>query len=110
LIDARAGERFRGEAEPLDAAAGHIPGARNRFFKNNLAPNGRFKDPATLRSEWLPLLAGHDAAQVVQQCGSGVTACHNLLALARAGLGDSMLYPGSWSEWSADPARPQAKG
>ena len=63
-----------------------------------------------MRSEWLPLLAGHDAAQVVQQCGSGVTACHNLLALAHAGLGDSVLYPGSWSEWSADPARPQAKG
>jgi len=110
LIDARAGERFRGEVEPLDAAAGHIPGARNRFFKDNLAPDGRFKDPAALRSEWLPLLAGHDAAQVVQQCGSGVTACHNLLALAHAGLGDSVLYPGSWSEWSADPARPQAKG
>jgi thiosulfate/3-mercaptopyruvate sulfurtransferase len=110
LIDARAGERFRGEVEPLDTAAGHIPGARNRFFKDNLAPEGRFKDPAALRSEWLPLLAGHDAAQVVQQCGSGVTACHNLLALAHAGLGDSMLYPGSWSEWSADPARPQAKG
>jgi thiosulfate/3-mercaptopyruvate sulfurtransferase len=110
LIDARAAERFRGEVEPLDPAAGHIPGACNRFFKDNLAPDGRFKDPAALRSEWRPLLAGHDAAQVVQQCGSGVTACHNLLALAHAGLGDSVLYPGSWSEWSADPARPQAKG
>ena len=110
LIDARAGERFRGEVEPLDKAAGHIPGARNRFFKDNLAPDGRFKSAAALRAEWQPLLAGHGAADVVQQCGSGVTACHNLLALAHAGLGDSVLYPGSWSEWSADPARPQAKG
>ena len=110
LIDARVGERFRGEVEPLDKAAGHIPGARNRFFKDNLAPDGRFKSAVALRAEWQPLLAGHEAADVVQQCGSGVTACHNLLALAHAGLGDSVLYPGSWSEWSADPARPQAKG
>ena len=109
LIDARAGERFRGEVEPLDKAAGHIPGARNRFFKDNLAPDGRFKSATLLRAEWLPLLAGHDATELVQQCGSGVTACHNLLALAHAGLGDSVLYPGSWSEWSADPARPQAQ-
>ena len=110
LIDARAGERFRGEVEPLDKAAGHIPGARNRFFKDNLVPDGRFKSAAALRSEWLPLLAGHAAEKVVQQCGSGVTACHNLLALAHAGLGDSVLYAGSWSEWSADAARPIAKG
>lgn len=110
LIDARAGERFRGEVEALDAAAGHIPGARHRFFKDNLAPDGRFKSAAALHAEWSPLLCGHAAEQVVQQCGSGVTACHNLLALAHAGLGDSMLYPGSWSEWSADPARPQARG
>ena len=110
LFDARGGERFRGEVEPLDQAAGHIPGARNRFFKDNLAPDGRFKSAATLRSEWLPLLAGQPASEVVQQCGSGVTACHNLLALAHAGLGDSQLYPGSWSEWSANPALPQARG
>ncbi len=110
LIDARAGERFRGEVEPLDRAAGHIPGARNRFFKDNLGADGRFKSPAALRAEWLPLLASHPAAEVVQQCGSGVTACHNLLALAHADLGDSQLYPGSWSEWSADPTRPQATG
>ncbi|MDP1535939.1 MAG: sulfurtransferase [Burkholderiales bacterium] len=110
LIDARAGERFRGEIEPLDPAAGHIPGARQRFFKDNLASDGRFKSAAALRAEWQPLLAGHDAGQVVQQCGSGVTACHNLLALAHAGLGDSVLYPGSWSEWSADPRRPRAQG
>jgi len=110
VVDARAGERFRGEVEPLDKAAGHIPGARNRLFKDNLAPDGRFKSSAALRAEWLPLLAGNDASRIVQQCGSGVTACHNLLALAHAGLGDSVLYPGSWSEWSADPARPQARG
>jgi thiosulfate/3-mercaptopyruvate sulfurtransferase len=110
LIDARAGERFRGEVEPLDTAAGHIPGASNRFFKDNLAPDGRFKSAAELRTDWQPLLAGHPAAELVQQCGSGVTACHNLLAVAHAGLGDSVLYPGSWSEWSADPARPLAQG
>jgi thiosulfate/3-mercaptopyruvate sulfurtransferase len=110
IVDARAGERFRGEVEPLDKAAGHIPGARNRLFKDNLAADGRFKSAAALRSEWLPLLAGSEAGQIVQQCGSGVTACHNLLALAHAGLGDSVLYPGSWSEWSSDPARPQARG
>ena len=110
LIDARGGERFRGEVEPLDQAAGHIPGARNRFFKDNLGAEGRFKNAAALRTEWLPLLAGSDAGQVVQQCGSGVTACHNLLALAHAGLGNSVLYPGSWSEWSADATLPQAQG
>jgi len=110
LIDARAGERFRGEVEPLDKAAGHIPGARNRPFKDNLIADGRFKSAAALRAEWLPLLAGADTAQVVHQCGSGVTACHNMLAQAHAGLGDSVLYPGSWSEWSADPSRPQAQG
>jgi thiosulfate/3-mercaptopyruvate sulfurtransferase len=110
LIDARAGERFRGEVEPLDRVAGHIPGARHRFFRDNLGPDGRFKSATALRSEWAPLLAGADAGQSVQQCGSGVTACHNLLALAHAGLGDSVLYPGSWSEWSADPARPVAAG
>jgi thiosulfate/3-mercaptopyruvate sulfurtransferase len=109
LIDARAGERYRGEVEPLDPAAGHIPGARNRFFKDNLAPDGRFKSADLLCAEWTPLLGGKPAAELVQQCGSGVTACHNLLALAHAGLGDSVLYPGSWSEWSADPSRPQAK-
>ena len=110
LIDARGGERFRGEVEPLDKAAGHIPGARNRFFKDNLASDGRFKSAAQLHAEWAQLLAGNDAGQVVQQCGSGVTACHNLLALAHTGLGDSVLYPGSWSEWSADAALPRALG
>jgi thiosulfate/3-mercaptopyruvate sulfurtransferase len=108
LIDARAGERFRGEVEPLDKAAGHIPGARNRFFKDNLGADGRFKSREALRAEWAPVLAGD--APVVHSCGSGVTACHNLLAVAHAGLGDGVLYPGSWSEWSDDPARPLAKG
>ena len=106
LVDARAGERFRGEVEPLDRAPGHIPGARNRFFKDNLAADGCFKSAATLRGEWQPLLAAGDA---VHYCGSGVTACHNLLAAAHAGLGVGALYPGSWSEWSSDPSRPQAK-
>nr|WP_310265120.1 sulfurtransferase [Roseateles saccharophilus] len=106
LIDARAAERFRGEIEPLDKAAGHIPGASNRFFKDNLGADGRFKPAAQLRAELQPLAA----KVVVHQCGSGVTACHNLLAMAHAGLGDGLLYPGSWSEWSSDPTRPIAKG
>lgn len=106
LIDARAAERFRGEMEPLDKAAGHIPGASNRFFKDNLGADGRFKPAPQLRAELAPLATG----TVVHQCGSGVTACHNLLAMAHAGLGDGLLYPGSWSEWSADPSRPIAKG
>jgi thiosulfate/3-mercaptopyruvate sulfurtransferase len=107
LVDARAPERFRGDVEPLDRAPGHIPGARNRFFKDNLAADGRFKSAAALRGEWQPLAAGGD---IVHYCGSGVTACHNLLAAAHAGLGLGTLYAGSWSEWSSDPARPQAKG
>jgi thiosulfate/3-mercaptopyruvate sulfurtransferase len=110
LIDARAPERFRGEVEPLDKKAGHIPGASNRLFKNNLQTNGCFKTAQELRAELAPLLAPHAPANVVHQCGSGVTACHNLLAMEHAGLVGSMLYPGSWSEWSADPARPVAKG
>ena len=111
LIDARAGERFRGEVEPLDQAAGHIPGALNRFFKDNLdAATGRFKPAAQLRAEFVALLGAGVASGVVHQCGSGVTACHNLLAMEHAGLPGSVLYPGSWSEWSADPSRPVAQG
>jgi len=110
LVDARAGERFRGEVEPLDKAAGHIPGALNRFFKDNLAADGCFKPADTLRSEYLALLGGDAAARTVHQCGSGVTACHNLLAMEHAGLAGSRLYPGSWSEWSSDPTRPVARG
>ena len=110
LIDARAPERFRGEVEPLDTQAGHIPGAVNRFFKTNLGPDGRFKPAAQLREEFAALLGGAAAGTTVHQCGSGVTACHNLLAMHHAGLPGSRLYPGSWSEWSADPRLPLAKG
>ena len=110
LIDARAPERFRGEVEPLDRQAGHIPGASNRLFKNNLAADGRFKPADQLREEFSARLAPFAPAQVVHQCGSGVTACHNLLAMEHAGLVGALLYPGSWSEWSADPARPIARG
>jgi len=108
LLDARAGERYRGEVEPLDARAGHIPGARSRFFKDNLDPQGRFRPAAELRAAFESF--GAAPAQVVHQCGSGVTACHNLLAMEVAGLPGSVLYPGSWSEWSSDPARPVAIG
>ena len=110
LIDARAGERFRGEVEPLDAIAGHIPGALNRFFKDNLGADGRFKSAAELRADFAPLLGAESAPQVVHQCGSGVTACHNLLAMEHAGLAGSALYVGSWSEWSSQPSRPVARG
>jgi thiosulfate/3-mercaptopyruvate sulfurtransferase len=110
IVDARAAERFRGDVEPLDSAAGHIPGARNRPFKDNLQPDGRFKPAERLREEWQTLLAGVNPADVVHQCGSGATACHNLLALEVAGFGGGLLYPGSWSEWSSDTTRPVAKG
>ncbi len=108
LLDARAGERYRGETEPLDKRAGHIPGARSRFFKDNLDAQGRFRPAAELRAAFAAF--GAAPAQVVHQCGSGVTACHNLLAMEVAGLPGSALYPGSWSEWSSDPARPVAVG
>lgn len=104
LLDARAPERFRGAVEPLDPVAGHIPGAVNRFFKLNLGADGSFKPAAQLRAEFGALLGG--ARETVHTCGSGVTACHNLLAMAHAGLGETTLYPGSWSEWCADPSRP----
>ena len=107
LLDARAPERFRGDTEALDPVAGHIPGASNRFFKLNLAADGHFKPAAQLREEFLQL---GNAADVVHQCGSGVTTCHNLLAMAHAGLQAGALYPGSWSEWCSDPARPVARG
>jgi thiosulfate/3-mercaptopyruvate sulfurtransferase len=108
VVDARAPDRFRGENETLDAVGGHIPGARNRFFKDNLQADGSFKSAAQLREEWLAVIGDPQAA--VMQCGSGVTACHNLLALEVAGLGGASLYPGSWSEWSSDPKRPVATG
>jgi thiosulfate/3-mercaptopyruvate sulfurtransferase len=110
VLDARSGERFRGEVEPIDAVAGHIPGALNRFHKANLDELGTFKTPAELRAEFDQLLGGRAPAEVIHSCGSGVTACHNLLAMTHAGLPGALLYPGSWSEWSADPERPIAKG
>jgi len=109
LIDARAGERFRGEVEPLDPVAGHIPGAVNRFFKDNLGADGRFRPAAELRAAFAAL-AGPPATAAVHMCGSGVTACQSLLAMAHAGLGITALYPGSWSEWCSDPARAVARG
>jgi thiosulfate/3-mercaptopyruvate sulfurtransferase len=110
LLDARAADRYRGENETLDRVGGHIPGALNRFFKDNLAPDGRFKSAHTLRDEFSAVMPGVAPEQVVLQCGSGVTACHNALAMEIAGLHGAALYPGSWSEWSADPKRPVATG
>ena len=110
LVDARAADRFRGENETLDAVGGHIPGAVNRFYQQNLTAEKTFKSPAALRAEWAAVCEGPDASGVVMYCGSGVTACHNLLALEHAGLPGARLFPGSWSEWSADPARPKATG
>jgi thiosulfate/3-mercaptopyruvate sulfurtransferase len=109
LVDARGPDRFRGENETLDPVGGHIPGARNRFFRDNLDADGLFRPAAELRREFLALLAGVDPAQAVMQCGSGVTACHNLLAMEIAGLHGAKLYAGSWSEWCSDPARPVAR-
>lgn len=106
LIDARAPDRFRGENETLDPVAGHIPGALNRFFRDNLATDGRFKPAAQLRTEFAELLQQRLDRRIIQHCGSGVTACHNLLAMEIAGIDGSILYPGSWSEWCNDPARP----
>jgi len=108
LLDARAGERFRGEVEPLDPVAGHIPGATLRCFRDNLGADGCFKPAGQLRAEYAALGAG--AGEVVHQCGSGVTACHNLLAMMHAGFDGGVLYPGSWSEWCSDPTRPVARG
>ncbi len=110
LIDARAADRFRGENETLDPVGGHIPGARNRFFRDNLDAEGRFKSPAVLKAEFEALLAGAAPETVVHQCGSGVTACHNFLAMEYAGLSPGRLYPGSWSAWCSDPSHPVALG
>jgi thiosulfate/3-mercaptopyruvate sulfurtransferase len=110
VVDARTAERFAGEPHPLDTASGHIPGAGNRFWGKNLDADGRFKPADQLAREFSELLGGRPAGEVVHQCGSGVTATHNLLAMEVAGLGGSRLYPGSWSEWTSDPKRPVAKG
>jgi thiosulfate/3-mercaptopyruvate sulfurtransferase len=109
LIDARAAARFRGEVEPLDPVAGHIPGALNRPFTDNLGADGRFKPADQLRVEFERLLAGRDPAGVVHHCGSGVSAIPNLLAMEIAGLGRTALFPGSWSEWCTTPGLPCAK-
>ena len=110
LLDARAAPRFRGEIERLDPVAGHIPGALNRPFADNLGPDGCFKPAAQLRAEFDALLAGRDPASVVHHCGSGVSAVPNLIAMEVAGLGRAALYAGSWSEWCSDPQRPVAQG
>jgi thiosulfate/3-mercaptopyruvate sulfurtransferase len=109
LVDARSGERYRGEVEPIDPVAGHIPGSLNRFVRENL-DGGEFKPPERLREEFHALLGGSAPEAVVHSCGSGVAACHNLLAMEIAGLAGSRLYAGSWSEWIADSARPRATG
>lgn len=108
VLDARAPDRFRGENETLDPVGGHIPGAKNRFFKDNLQADGHFKPAGDLRADFGALIG--DPARSIMQCGSGVTACHNLLALEVAGLSGAALYPGSWSEWCASTQRPIAKG
>lgn len=110
LVDARAPERFRGEVEPVDRRPGHIPGAVNRFFKSNLEASGSFASAEALRAAWSATLGERSPDRVVVYCGSGVTACHNLLALEHAGLRGAKLYAGSWSEWSSDPTRPVAQG
>lgn len=110
LLDARTPARFRGEVEPLDAVAGHIPGAVNLPYDENVEINGRFRSPQELRRRFEPLLAGMSVEQAVCMCGSGVTACHNLLAMEVAGLTGARLYAGSWSEWICDPQRPVARG
>ena len=110
LLDARSSERFRGDAEPFDPVAGRIPGSTNRPSGRNLGADGSFRPPDELRAEFEATLGGRRPDDVVHTCGSGVTACHNLLAMRIAGLPGGKLYPGSWSEWCADPSRPMASG
>jgi thiosulfate/3-mercaptopyruvate sulfurtransferase len=110
LVDARGADRFAGENETIDPVAGHVPGATNRPFSKNLDAGSRFLPAEELRRQWTALLGTRPPAEVVAMCGSGVTACHNLLALELAGLSGAKLYPGSWSEWIRDPARAVAKG
>jgi len=110
LIDARGADRFAGRNEAIDPVAGHIPGARNHPFAHNLGADGRFLPAPELRSRWLETLAGQDPERVVAMCGSGVTACHNLLSMELAGLPGAHLYAGSWSEWIREPDRPIETG
>jgi len=110
LLDARAPDRFRGQNETLDPVGGRIPGARSHFYRDNLDASGCFKAPETLAQEFANVLGGSSPKSVVHYCGSGVSACHNLLAMEYAGLRGARLYPGSWSEWCADPSRPMESG
>ena len=110
LVDARAPERYAGTVEPLDPVAGHIPGAVNHPFSANLSADNRFLPAAELKRRWQELLAGREPGNLVAMCGSGVTACHNLLSLEVAGLSGAKLYAGSWSEWIREPRRPVARG
>lgn len=110
IVDARAAVRYRGEQEAIDPVAGHVPGAFNLPLEGNLTPAGQFLPPAALRERFAAVLQGRPPAEIIHMCGSGVTACHNLLAMEAAGLSDSRLYAGSWSEWIRDPARPVATG
>ena len=109
LVDARAPERFAGTVEPIDPVAGHVPGAVNHPFEANMGEDGRFLPPAELERRWRERLAGVSPSDTIAMCGSGVTACHNLLAMQIAGLAGARLYAGSWSEWIRDPARPVAR-
>jgi thiosulfate/3-mercaptopyruvate sulfurtransferase len=110
LVDGRAADRFAGENETIDPVAGHIPGAHNHSYARNLDARGRFLPAAELRRAWLQTLRGRPPGALVAMCGSGVTACHNLLALEVAGLPGAQLYAGSWSEWIRDPARAVTRG
>jgi thiosulfate/3-mercaptopyruvate sulfurtransferase len=110
LVDARAPERFAGRIEPLDSVAGHVPGAVNHPYTENLARDGRFLPPDELKRRWQVRLGDTAPCNVIAMCGSGVTACHNLLAMEIAGLRGAKLYAGSWSEWIRDPKRPVARG
>lgn len=110
ILDARAGERYRGEVEPMDPVAGHIPGALNRFYKSNLNADLTFRPPAELKNEFAALLQNRAPENIAHSCGSGITACANLFAMEYAGLSGSKLYAGSWSEWVSDPTRPIARG
>ena len=110
VIDARSPERFAGDSEPIDRVGGHIPGAMNHYYGTNLRDDGTFADAEDLRERFTRTLAGHHSDNVVCYCGSGVTACHNLLAMSHAGLPGAALYVGSWSEWSSDARRPVETG
>jgi thiosulfate/3-mercaptopyruvate sulfurtransferase len=110
LLDGRAPDRYRGQNETIDPVAGRIPGALNRFYRDNLDASGRFKAPEVLKEEFRSALGARSPEDVVNYCGSGVSACHNLLAMEVAGMRGARLYPGSWSEWSSDPSRPVASG